>query len=158
MSLNNPQNLENCLSKDFNRIKRRVNKIVTLLPENALTPIPKKDIKDGGLASKKNNKDLKEAERTAVFIRRMEYSTTMKRQMDKDKNLRDQAKKVALIQGWWKTMFKIIKIQKNVRGFLFRKKLMKNLEHQEKLLLFITEFDNIYNYHLFKRFMDNLKQ
>jgi hypothetical protein len=158
MSLNNPQNLENCLSKDFNRIKRRVNKIVTLLPENALTPIPKKDIKDGGLASKKNNKDLKEAERTAVFIRRMEYSTTMKRQMDKDKNLRDQAKKVALIQGWWKTMFKIIKIQKNIRGYLFRKKLMNHLDHQEKLLKFITEFDNIYHYHLFKGFMDNLKQ
>ena len=158
MSLNNPQNLENCLNKDFNRIKRRVSKIVTLLPENSLTPIPKKDIREGGLANKKDNKELKEAERTAVFIRRMEYATTMKRQMDKDKTVKDQAKKVALIQEWWKTMFKIIKIQKNIRGFFFRKNLMKNLEHQEKLLLFITEFDNIYNYHLLKQFMDNLKK
>jgi len=121
MSLNNPQNLENCLNKDFNRIKRRVSKIVTLLPENSLTPIPKKDIREGGLANKKDNKELKEAERTAVFIRRMEYATTMKRQMDKDKTVKDQAKKVALIQEWWKTMFKIIKIQKNIRGFFLGK-------------------------------------
>ena len=158
MSLNNPQNLENVLSRDFNRIKRKASKIVTLLPENALTPIPKKDIKDGGLANKKDNKDLNDAQRTAVFIRRMEYATTMRRKMDKDKNLKDQAKKIALIQEWWKTMFKIIKLQKNIRGFLFRKKLMNNLEHQEKLLQFITEFDNIHNYHLYKQFMDNLKK
>ena len=143
MSLNNPQNLENVLSRDFNRIKRKASKIVTLLPENALTPIPKKDIKDGGLANKKDNKDLNDAQRTAVFIRRMEYATTMRRKMDKDKNLKDQAKKIALIQEWWKTMFKIIKLQKNIRGFLFRKKLMNNLEHQEKLLQFITEFDKL---------------
>jgi len=54
MSLNNPQNLENCLNRDFNRIKRKASKIVTLLPENALTPIPKKDVKDV-LANQKDN-------------------------------------------------------------------------------------------------------
>ena len=157
MSLNNPQNLENCLNRDFNRIKRKASKIVTLLPENALTPIPKKDVKDV-LANQKDKKELKDAQRTAVFIRRMEYATTMKRQMDEDKNLKNQAKKIALIQEWWKTMYKIIKLQKNMRGFLFRKKLMNNLEHQEKLLQFITEFDNIHSYHLYKQFMDNLKR
>ena len=35
---------------------------------------------------------------------------------------------------------------------------MNNLEHQEKLLQFITEFDNIHNYHLYRQFMDNLKK
>lgn len=35
---------------------------------------------------------------------------------------------------------------------------MNNLEHQEKLLQFITEFDNIHSYHLYKQFMDNLKK
>lgn len=34
---------------------------------------------------------------------------------------------------------------------------MKNLEHQERLLQFITEFDNIHGYHLYKRFFNNLK-
>ncbi len=35
---------------------------------------------------------------------------------------------------------------------------MKNLEHQERLLQFITEFDNIYGCHLYKTFLDNLKK
>ena len=158
LSLNNPQNLENCLNKDINRIKRKASKIVTLLPENSLTPIPNKDVKSKGLANNYDKKELNDAQRTAVFIRRMEYATTTKRKMDKDNKLKNNSKKIALIQQWWKTMHKIIKLQKNMRGFLFRKKLMNNLEHQEKLLQFITEFDNIHSYHLYKQFMDNLKQ
>ena len=158
-TLNNPQNLENCLNRDINKIRRRASKIVTLLPENSLTPIPKKEgIHKTGLANKYGKKELDDAQRTAVFIRRMEYATSMKKQMNEGKNMKNNAKKIALIQEWWKTMFKIIKLQKNVRGFLFRKKLMNNLEHQEKLLQFITEFDNIHNYHLYRQFMDNLKK
>ena len=43
-SLNNPQNLENCLNNiNISKIRRRASKIVTLLPENSLTPIPKKE-------------------------------------------------------------------------------------------------------------------
>ena len=156
LSLNNPQNLENCLNRDINRIKRKASRIVTLLPENALTPIPKKDV-NRGIANRYDKKELDDAQRTAVFIRRMEYSTTTKRKMDEDNKLKNKAKKIALIQQWWKTMYKIIKLQKNMRGFLFRKKLMNNLEHQEKLLQFITEFDNIHTYHLYKQFLDNLK-
>ena len=158
LSLNNPQNLEDCLNSDVNKIKRKASKIVTLLPDNALTPIPKKDLKDSGIAEKYDKKELKDAQRTAVFIRRLQYATNTKRKMDEDNKLKNHAKKIALIQEWWKTMFKIIKLQKNMRGFLFRKKLMNNLEHQEKLLQFITEFDNIHSYHLYKQFMDNLKK
>ena len=159
-SLNKPLNLENCLKKrDFNKIKRKASKIVTLLPENSLTPIPKKKgVKDNSVANIYDKKELDEAQRTAVFIRRMEYSTSMKRQIVEDKNAKEYAKKIGLIQQWWKAMFKIIKLQKNLRGFFFRKKLMNNLEHQEKLLQFITEFDNIHNYHLYKQFMENLKK
>ena len=159
-SLNNPQYLENCVnSANLGKIRRRASKIVTLLPENSLTPIPKKEgINKLGMANGYGKKELKNAERTAVFIRRMEYSTSMKKQMEGGRNMKNQAKKIQLIQEWWKTMFKIIKLQKNIRGFLFRKRLMSNLEHQEKLLQFITEFDNIHNYHLFRNFMDNLKK
>jgi len=35
---------------------------------------------------------------------------------------------------------------------------MNNLEHRDKLYQLVTEFDNIYNYHLFRIFMDNLKK
>ena len=156
-ALNKPQNLENCLN--YKDIKKKASKIVTLLPENSLTPIPKKkDVKDNSLANGFGKKELNDAQRTAVFIRRLEYSTSMKRQINEDKNIKDQMKKIALLQEWWKAMFKIIKLQKNLRGFLFRKKLMNNLEHQEKLLQFITEFDNIHSYHLYKQFFDNLKK
>ena len=157
-SLNNPQNLENCLN-NIGKIKKRANKIVTLLPENSLTPIPKKEgINKLGMANGYGKKELNDAQRTAVFIRRLEYATSMKKQMDVGKNMKNNTKKIGLIQEWWKTMFKIIKLQKNMRGFLFRKKLMNNLEHQEKLLQFITEFDNIHNYHLYRQFMENLKK
>ena len=78
--------------------------------------------------------------------------------MKDEKKYKTKAKKIILIQEWWKTMYKIIKLQKNVRGFLFRKKLMNKLEHQEKLLQFITEFDNIHSYHLYREFMDKLKK
>ena len=159
-SLNKPLNLENCLKKkDFNKIKRKASKIVTLLPENSLTPIPKKKgVKDNSVANIYDKKELDEAQRTAVFIRRMEYSTSMKRQIVEDKNAKEFSKKIGLIQQWWKAMFKIIKLQKNLRGFFFRKKLMISLEHHEKLLQFITEFDNIHSYHLYKQFMENLKK
>ena len=158
-TLNKPQNLENCLNRDINKIKKRASKIVTLLPENSLTPIPKKDgLHKTGLANRYGKKELDDAQRTAVFIRRMEYATSMKRSVHENKSMKSHTKKIILIQEWWRTIFKIIKLQKNIRGFLFRKKLMNNLEHQEKLLQFITEFDNIYNYHLFRKFMDNLKK
>ena len=142
-SLNNPQNLENCLNNDNAlKIKKRASKIVTLLPENSLTPIPKKE----GCAE------------NAITIRRLEYATSMKKKLIKDNDEKEDEKKIIFIQQWWKTMHKVIKLQKNLRGFIFRKKLMNNLEHQEKLYQFITEFDNIYNYHLFRQFMDNLKK
>jgi len=158
-SLNDPQNLENCLNGNLLKIKKRASKIVTLLPENSLTPIPKKEgINKTGFANGYKKKELNDAQRTAVFIRRLEYATTMKKNLMKDNDDKVYEDKVILIQEWWRTMVKIIKLQKNVRGFIFRKKLMNNLEHQEKMYQFITEFDNIYSYHLFRQFMDNLKK
>ena len=156
-SLNNPQNLENCLNDNLSKIKKRASKIVTLLPENSLTPIPKKEgINKTGFANGIKKKELNDAQRTAVFIRRLEYSTSVKRKMVKGN--KDYENKVILIQEWWRTMLKIIKLQKNIRGFIFRKNLMNSLEHQEKLYQFITEFDNIYNYHALRHFLDNLKK
>ena len=83
-SLNNPQNLENCLNDNLSKIKKRASKIVTLLPENSLTPIPKKEgINKTGFANGIKKKELNDAQRTAVFIRRLEYSTSVKRKMVK---------------------------------------------------------------------------
>ena len=59
-SLNNPQNLENCLNGNLLKIKKRASKIVTLLPENSLTPIPKKEgMNKSGMANGYKKKRIK---------------------------------------------------------------------------------------------------
>ena len=42
-------------------------------------------------------------------------------------------KKLKFIQLWWKTIYRMIKIQKVIRGFLYRKKLILNLDRTEEL-------------------------
>ena len=162
LSLRTPLNLENCFTKlngNLNKIKRKATKIITVLPENSLTPIPVKE-KNAvrGVAGIFNKKQYQNAERTAVFIRRMEYSSGVQKHLrPKRIENEDNINKIIIIQEWWKTMYKILRLQKCIRGFLFRRKLMKNLEHQERLLQFITEFDNIHGYHLYKTFFNNFK-
>ncbi len=63
---------------------------------------------------------------------------------------------IICIQLWWKSIFQIIKIQKNIRGFLFRNQLIKNLElyekYVDKVLLFIKLIKKIFyrkNYYYF---------
>ena len=112
-SLNNPQNLENCLNNgNALSIKKRASKIVTLLPENSLTPIPKKEgINKTGIAGGFKKKELNDAQRTAVFIRRLEYATSMKKRVIKDnEDDKEQEKKIIQIQDWWRTMYKCIKL------------------------------------------------
>ena len=107
-SLNNPQNLEHILKGNIGKIKRRASKIVTLLPENSLTPIPKKEgMNKLGIANGYGKKELNDAQRTAVFIRRMEYATSMKKQMDKGKNLRNNEKKLNLFNNGGKLCLKL---------------------------------------------------
>ena len=162
LSLKSPQTLDNCfniLNGNLNKIKRNATKIITVLPENSLTPIPVKE-KNAvrGVAGVFNKKQYQNAERTAVFIRRMEYSSGVQKHLKVSKKIDDSINKIILIQEWWKTMYKIIRLQKCIRGFLFRRKLMKNLEHQERLLQFITNFGNIHGCHLYKIFFDKLKK
>lgn len=88
----------------------------------------------------------------------MEYSSGVQKHLKHNRRNDDNIRKIIIIQEWWKTMYKIIRLQKCIRGFLFRRKLMKNLEHQERLLQFITEFDNIHGYHLYRKFFNNLKK
>ena len=48
-----------------------------------------------------------------------------------DKYLSD---KISYLQLWWKTIFQIIKIQRYLRGFLYRINLLKKLELNEKIV------------------------
>ena len=78
LSLSEPQNLNDCINKckDINCIFEQACKIITKLPENSLTPIPIN--KQNIIKNNFDKKELNNAERTAVFIRRYEYSTNVK--------------------------------------------------------------------------------
>ena len=162
LSLTRPQNLDNCFNKlngNINKIRRNATKIITILPENSLTPIPVKEQNSvRGMAQIFNKRQYQNAERIAVFIRRMEYSNGVKNNLKHAKKNNEYINKIIFIQEWWRTMYKILMLQKWIRGFLFRRNLMKLLEHQENILKFITTFYNIHGFHLYRTFFDNLKK
>ena len=63
--------------------------------------------------------------------------------------------KINFIQLWWKTIFQIIKIQKNLRGFLYRQRLIEELDREEivvdNLLFLIKSYKKIvFNIFIFK--------
>ena len=75
----------------------------------------------------------------------------------KDSNLLN-LEKLKNIQLWWKQINKIIKIQKNFRGFIFRNKLLKELEKAEKniyniFILYKTMKKTLVNF-IFKKIKD----
>ena len=66
--------------------------------------------------------------------------------------------KIKFIQLWWKTIFQIIKIQKHLRGFLYRQRLIEELDREEiavdNLLFFIKNYKKI----VFKIFIFRLRK
>ncbi len=125
---------------NFSKIKKFSKKTNKIPITTYLTPIPIQESKSI-IKNKVLNRQISDAERTAVFIRRNEYSKSMKNKQKSENISIENLQKIYLLQEWWKTMFKIILIQKNIRGFLYRKKLMIILESQEKFIdkLILTE-------------------
>ena len=97
---------------------------------NYLTPIP--IYRNNFNTENKFEKDeLNNAERTAVLIRRYEYSVKVRRNNSQEyKNNKYNLVKIIFIQQWWKSLFRIIFIQKIFRGCYFRKKFILLLEKQ----------------------------
>ena len=50
---------------------------------------------------------------------------------------------ITYIQLWWKTIYQIIKIQKYLRGYLYRIKLLKTLEINQKILYGLIGFSKL---------------
>lgn len=100
--------------------------------DNSLTPIPMINNKKINSHYEKNS--LSKAERTAVYLRRMEYSSGISNSKMIEKKNKERNRKIIYIQQWWRMMFKLIFIQKNIKGFLFRKKLFEHLERQAKII------------------------
>ena len=110
----------------------------------------------------KNNYDkiaLDNAQKTAVFLRRVEYSSNMRKSNNQNKKLnQDYLKKIIIIQKWWKTIYLIILIQKHIRGYFSRTKLIENLEKQEIFINILFNIHYLYSKILFRRFIMKLIQ
>ena len=64
-----------------------------------------------------------------------------------DSNIKKKKKSiiqyVTFIQLWWKTIYQIIKIQKYLRGYLYRIKLLKTLEINQRILYGLIGFSKL---------------
>ena len=108
-----------------------------------LVPIPKMKQKNK-LKCDYDKKNLKNAVNNAKYIRRYQYSKNLtQKKIMKHKEMEINQKiflsKIKFLQIWWKTIFRIIKIQKFIRGYLYRNKLVKIIGLQQKY------FEKVFN-------------
>ncbi len=124
-----------------------------------LTPIPitKKNFK---VENKFEKDELNKAKRTAVLIRRYEYSANIRRNNFHEIKNNFNLIKIVFIQQWWKYLFRVIKIQKIYKGFSFRKKFILLLEKQNYFVEKMSLINNIIQGVLLKKilhFIENKK-
>lgn len=98
LSLTNPTSIKKCLQKcnGIAPLKKRADEILTKLPEYSLTPIPRMNTEN--VKNIHDNKERVNAERTAVHIRRMEYSTEIHRIKKQEALDLKRLKKIIFIQ------------------------------------------------------------
>ena len=128
LKLNNNDNKEQNSNKHIIKVKKK-----KLLDE--LIPIPVKQ--KNKLKNEVEKKNLYNAMGNAKYLRRYQYSNNItQKQIQQYKEMQKNEKiffnKIKFIQIWWKTIFQIIKIQKYLRGYLYRIKLISILEQREK--------------------------
>ena len=124
-----------------------------------LIPIPTLKQKNK-LKNDFEKKSLYNAMGNAKYLRRYQYSNNItqkqlriyKENQKNDKILND---KVKFIQIWWKTIFQIIKLQKNIRGYLYRIKLISSLDQREeyidKVIYLVKSIKKIFLYRLLNK-------
>ena len=117
---------------------------------------------------KKKNKIKEEYEKKNAFntigntkyLRRYQYSNKItQKQIKQNKEMRKKDKifldKTKFIQIWWKTIFQVIKIQKYIRGYIYRIKLISSLEEKEdyidKVLYMVKIIKKILLYRLYNK-------
>ena len=126
-----------------------------------LVPIPKIKQKNK-IKSEFDKKNLNNAVNNAKYIRRYQYSKNLiQKQIHHYNEIQTKEKiivdKIRLIQIWWKTIFQIIKLQKNIKGFLYRNKLLKIIEKQriyfDKMINMIKIIKYIFKKKYFLKFI-----
>ena len=109
-----------------------------------------------------NDERLTEMPMNNEYYKRKQYSNNInKNNINYFKEFyqeRNYLEKIKFIQLWWKTIFQIIKIQKHLRGFLYRQRLIEELDREEiavdNLLFFIKSYKKI----VFKIFIFRLNK
>ena len=100
---------------------------------NELIPIPIKH--KNKLKNDFEKKNLYNAMGNAKYIRRYQYSNNIIQQYKENQKMEQIFfNKIKFIQIWWKTIFQIIKLQKSIRGYLYRIKLISILDKSEKYI------------------------
>lgn len=149
---NNNDNINYNSNKHMIKVKRK-----KILDE--LIPIPTLKQKNK-LKNDFEKKTLYNAMGNAKYLRRYQYSNNItqkqlriyKENQRNDKIFND---KVKFIQIWWKTIFQIIKIQKAIRGYLYRIKLISSLDQREeyidKVIFLFKSVKKIFLYRLLNK-------
>lgn len=124
--------------------------------------------------SKNNTKNMKS--RTELLKHLSKISRTKKnknltdsKSVNKEKNNVDDIinliqnnnylyEKISYLQLWWKTIYQIIKIQKYLRGFLYRIKLLKLLELKEKIVYGTIQLSNFIKKIAYKKIISSVKR
>ena len=109
-----------------------------------------------------------EIEKNSNHLKRLQLSNNITRKNKRHFNEfhyhQNFLEKIKFIQLWWKTIFQIIKIQKHLRGFLYRQRLIEELDKEEiavdNLLFLIKSYKKIvFNIFIFrlKKFRPGIK-
>ena len=103
-----------------------------------------------------NNNDLKSSENLSDTKKRNVKinETYIKNKYDNPNML----EKICYLQLWWKTIFQIIKIQKYLRGFLYRIKLLKLLELKEKMVYGMIQLSKSLRLIIYNVFIKQMEQ
>ena len=151
-NFNNNDNINYNSNKHMIKVKRK-----KILDE--LIPIPTLKQKNK-LKNDFEKKTLYNAMGNAKYLRRYQYSNNITQKQlkiykENQKNDKIFNDKVKFIQIWWKTIFQIIKIQKTIRGYLYRIKLISSLDQREeyidKVIYLVKNVKKIFLYRLLNK-------
>ena len=124
---------------DENKKKKLSKKFKRKYRDNPFKSIPL-NLKKSLLNNNYENKSILNDYKNISLIKRFESSSKSKN----DIKLSEMNIQFYEIQKWWKNMFLIIKIQKYLRGFLFRKKFIKKLQYDFLIINLLVKIDLIY--------------
>lgn len=124
--------------------------------------------------SKNNTKNMKSRTDLLKHLSKISRSKknnnlTASKSVNKEKNKTDDIinliqnnsylyEKISYLQLWWKTIYQIIKIQKYLRGFLYRIKLLRLLELKEKIVYGTIQLSNFIKKRAFKNIISSMQR